>query len=139
MQTITAGLDIRTSNYNTLIHTGIKYDVLINITKRRLTIILVYYTNALCREEKGCNNIIISIYLSIYLSIYVHPFVHPSIHTTIHPSVRLSVRPSFHPSIHPSVCLYIYLSIYLSTYLSIYTHHMTAKYFFQDFTTYAFL
>ena len=58
MQTITAVLDIRTSNYYTLIHTGIKYDVLINTTKRRLTIILVYYTNVLCREEKGCNNII---------------------------------------------------------------------------------
>ena len=58
MQTITAVLDIRTSNYNTLIHTGIKYDVLINTTKRRLTIILVYYTNVLCREEKGYNNII---------------------------------------------------------------------------------
>ena len=58
MQVITAVLDIRTSNYNTLIHTGIKYDVLINIIKRRLTIILVYYTNVLCREEKGCNNII---------------------------------------------------------------------------------
>ena len=58
MQTITAVLDIRTSNYYTLIHTGIKYDVLISTTKRRLTIILVYYTNVLCREEKGCNNII---------------------------------------------------------------------------------
>ena len=55
MQTITAVLDIRTPNYYTLIHTGIKYDVLINTTKRRLTIILVYYTNVLCREEKGCN------------------------------------------------------------------------------------
>ena len=59
MQVITTVLDIRMSNYNTLIHTGIKYDVLINIIKRRLTIILVYYTNVLCREEKGCNNIII--------------------------------------------------------------------------------
>ena len=58
MQVITAVLDIRTSNYNKLIHTGIKYDVLINIIKHRLTIILVYYTNVLCREEKGCNNII---------------------------------------------------------------------------------
>ena len=58
MQTITAVLDIQTSNYNTLIRTGIKYNVLINITKRQLTIILVYYTNVLCREEKGCNNII---------------------------------------------------------------------------------
>ena len=70
MQVITAVLDIRTSNYNTLIHTGIKYDVLINIIKRRLTIILVYYTNVLCREEKGCNNVIIwmeSLHKNIHL------------------------------------------------------------------------
>ena len=59
MQVITTVLDIRTSNYNKLIHTGIKYDVLINIIKHQLTIILVYYTNVLCREEKRCNNIII--------------------------------------------------------------------------------
>ena len=66
MQVITAVLDIRTSNYNTLIHTGIKYDVLINIIKRRLTIILVYYTNVLCREEKGCN--IINLHSSFFFS-----------------------------------------------------------------------
>ena len=50
-------LIIRTSNYNTLIHTGIKHDVLINIIKRLLMIILVYYTNVLCREGNRCNNI----------------------------------------------------------------------------------
>ena len=65
MQVITTVLDIRMSNYNTLIHTGIKYDVLINIIKRQLTIIIVCYTNVLCREEKV--NVISKIETKIWL------------------------------------------------------------------------